>query len=54
MKEYYYEISQEATDMGGFSGTPEEGQGLFFQGYTNSRRQIALVTKFLYGGTYHL
>lgn len=44
-------MSQEATDMDGSSDTPEEDHGIFFQEYTNSWRQIALATKFLYGGT---
>jgi hypothetical protein len=51
MKEYYYEIPQEATDMGGFSDTPEEDHGILFQGYTNYWSQIAVATTFLYGGT---
>jgi len=45
MKEYYYEMSEESMDLDGSSDTPEEDHLIFFQGYTNSWRQIALATK---------
>jgi hypothetical protein len=49
MKEDYYGVLQEATNVGGFSDTPENDNGILFQGYTNPGHQIAWVTNFFCG-----